>query len=625
MRRQPEVVNYLLDYDEGQGGIICWSSLQIQMDLQTVPGARWGAVPKLQPGPQPVCWTILPTNVVNFLSAEALAPVTETTEAYRRQREITIQPSPELMAGAEWLAQNIDRPMLPHQAEFVATAWPLNSIYNASEQGTGKTGGAWGISRLWNAQRVLILCPKSVARQWPAEGDCVLGTGVYSYLVLDEGSSVRRAEKVAQLQPRHAGAVGTAIIVNYEALYAMVDVLIAWNPDLLVADEVWRLKNPKARVTRSAMALVAATRPRVLPLSGTPIGQHVGDLFSQLKLMNMDLPFDTQDEFMGRFARYVPIDLGNGKTTLKAQGCVDPAGLIRLLMSMGWYRATKSTCLQLPPKHFERITIPLSEEQRALYKRVTEEGEAVFDPLSLMGQRATVLRQQQVVGGFVPRIVERGLVAFDPALLEDDMVDADGPLIAEPIETVEAAVSRRQLEYAGSTKMDWLKSWAEDNLANDPSVRVIVWCRFNPEVAYIETMLQEVLGEHRVRKIWGNTKQGDITDIKDSFNSRDVNGVQVIVAQIKKLAYGHNLQSCDINVIYSPTWSYIEWAQLQDRSHRMGREGGVSYLLLCSPRTVDERIYDALDRHEELNLRLAPDTVSVPVDARQALLARDPI
>ena len=107
----------------------------------------------------------------------------------------------------------------------------------------------------------------------------------------------------------------------------------------------------------------------------------------------------------------------------------------------------------------------------------------------------------------------------------------------------------------------------------------------------------------------GSTHDRELEKLKASFNSRDPDGVQVLVAQIKKLAYGHNLQAGDRNIYYSHTWSHVEKSQSADRTHRFGRTAPVAYTELVVKGSIDQQILRATDSLQDMSERLTPDTV----------------
>jgi SNF2 family DNA or RNA helicase len=293
--------------------------------------------------------------------------------------------------------------------------------------------------------------------------------------------------------------------------------------------------------------------------------------------------------FVARYGVIEQLDVGPRKIW-QCVGIQDPVGLMQRLEPI-WFRATKETCLDLPPKRYTVVRLKFPPETEALYRDLERDGECVLgNPLSLSSERVVQLRLHQICGGHQP--VYAG---------EEEINDAD-PVLGS---------SAYRMSPLPCPKLAWLARWAEDVLAGNPSARAIVWVRYNHERARIAGRLREILGEGWVAEVWGETSNPKLEEIKASFNSRDVEGVQVIVAQVKKLAFGHNLQSADTHVFFSNDWSYVTRVQAEDRSHRMGREGAVEYfdLVIDTRQSVDQKILDAFARHEDLAERIARETV----------------
>lgn len=536
-----------------------------------------------------------------FLACEALQAPIFIGEEYKQLRAKAMSPDPALLRRWRIVCPPLSRPALKHQDDFCAFAFGRRGSFNASEQGTGKTATAVMLSAAWNSKRTLIVCPKSIMRQWENEFYDVLKSPP-PVIILDD---MPIAERIRMLSEWRDVKDAHVVVVNYEALDSLKDTLIKqWRPDCVVFDESWRLKNIKTKVTQAAVA-IADNSAHVLLLTGTPIAQDVGDLWSQIRLLSdfRGEEMETHMEWLQRYAKLINIDTGNGFKKPKVIGCIDPVGLMRR-MSDVFFRATKALCTDLPEKlKPEQKKLYFHKNVQALYDAVEKHGETVLDPLSLAGQGVTILRLQQITGGFVPAInvVEEG-----------DQYAGFYSVVEMPKEVVGRYGWADELD---SPKVEWCKKFAEEIMYGNPSMRVIFWCRFKNEVNRLVRELSNVLARPgAVIGICGSGPHAktnkQLDDIKESFNSRSHDGVQAIVCTISKMAYGHNLQACDVNVIYAHTWSFVERDQLEDRSHRYGRVGPVSYIELVINNSVDEEILTATRNRQKLENRLAPDTTS---------------
>lgn len=529
--------------------------------------------------------TTVDATRANFLIVEAIAAPQEVSEDYKKLRAITVgEPGFDpYMADRVYGAYCAATPLLPHQEQFITFARDKRAAFNASEQGTGKTRMAWVLAELWKARRILIVCPKSLIPQWEQEyRQSVVTPKRMSPITLQDGSVKERGHKLRDITEQAEGSFQwrPAVIINYECLHGMLAHLRVYQPDLIIFDESSKLKSRSAQMTRAALKLTAELherKGRVLLLTGTPIGNDIGDLWSQLNLLDPKLAPESYTKFIETYGEIANINFG-GRLVRKVTGCLDPAGLMQRLEPV-WFRATKATCLKLPPKVHERITLKMPKPLKDIYTAVQKDGAAALGaPGCLDSEGSNLIRLQEIAGGLMPT----------PA----DKFGTDWTM--EPCRW--------------QPKLEWLEQWVKDRLVDDPQHRVIIWCRYRAEMGLIGTMLRDVIEERRVRFAHGDVDNQSLDEIKASFNSRDPKGVQVIVAQIQKLAYGHNLQACDTNIFYSHTWSYIDRSQAEDRSHRHGREQFVRYIDLVLAGTVDEDIMKAMERKESLTARFTPET-----------------
>lgn len=518
----------------------------------------------------------------SMMAAEAMAaPVFIAPEYNDLRRTIMSVPSHEMQVWREH-APAFHRPLMRHQEEFCARAFEKHGMFNASEQGTGKTATAIALSSAWGYRFNVIVCPKSIMRQWQGEYHMTLADPDEMIVVPMDGVTVnQRAEFIPQFMEL---ANRIVIIVNYDVLAKLAETIIdvaAMYPSAVVFDESWRIKDRATKVSKAATR-IADKCARVLCLTGTPVGQGVGDLWAQVRAIEGKVPpaMESYREWCDSYEKVIWTIAGT-----KQIGCKDPVGMMRRLEPM-FYRATKATCLDLPEKlPTRRILFNMEKSQENLYVKVEQDGEAALgDGSSLMGALSTSLRLQQIAGGFV----------FNP----------DGTYSEE-----EAGQPHDlRLRFIGSPKLDWLEEFARDQLLGDPTARFIVWCKFNSEVMHIRAKLAQILGKDRVVEVHGATKEDDLERWIESVNSKDPEGIQGMVAQIKKLAYGRNLQGVDINFYYSHTWSHVEKSQSGDRSHRFGRIGPVAYYELVMRGTIDEAVLKCTDGLQDMHERYAPDT-----------------
>jgi len=532
----------------------------------------------------------LPDTRNSYLILESIEQPDAVSEEYKRARHNCMSYSQEHIAAVDnWLEQmGIPRDdVMPHQKEFIITAKDLRGIINGSEQGTGKSLMCLLMAQAWNSRRLLVVCNKSGISEWYAEHDKWLGEGGPFSFTINRGlSNLSTDNRKRDIALKSISDNREMVVINYDALENFSVALTIYNPDMIVFDESHALKNPKAKVTKAAMMLCDHNpATRIILCSGTPIGNHVGDIYCQIRCISRNIMPITYNEFLTRFAKQVTIRAKHtSRSLIKYTGCQDPGNLMKII-GRYWYRATKAACLTLPDKIHRTVLIQLTPDQQRYYAAVKEDGEqALGRMLSLTGEGVAIIRLQQITSGFITR--------FETELTEYGEIET------------------KSIVQIPCAKTEWLRTWTFDNLVEYPTSRAIIWCKFTPEIEKITSELGRILGFTRVKAVIGKTSTDDIDAIKESFNSRHPDGVQVIVAQIDKMYASHNLQSCDFNIYFSNSWSYIKRAQSEDRSHRMGRTEPVQYIDLVAEGTIDKFIVETLKNKKDVALRLAPNTVS---------------
>lgn len=144
------------------------------------------------------------------------------------------------------------------------------------KMGLGKTICSLVATKLSQKNRVLIVCPNNLKYQWKSEIDRFqMGDS----LVIDKGVDFEkyRDQKF--------------IIMSYEMLNRNVDLVSDIKFDILISDEIQKIKNPDS-VSWKSMSMVKSEY--VFALSGTPIQNSIHDILSIISFLN---PYEFQPEW----------------------------------------------------------------------------------------------------------------------------------------------------------------------------------------------------------------------------------------------------------------------------------------------------------------------------------------
>jgi superfamily II DNA or RNA helicase len=234
--------------------------------------------------------------------------------------------------------------LYPYQAEGALFAARAGRCLIGDEMGLGKTiqaiAAAELFARHFGVQRVLVVCPTSLKHQWKNE---------FARCAEREVQVVHglRAQRESQYREE-----AFCKITNYETLARDADLIAAWAPELVIADEAQRIKNWN---TIAARALKRIASPYAMVLTGTPLENRLEELISIVQFVDQHR-------------------LGPTWRLLDEHQLRDEAGRVigyRALDRIGqtlapvMLRRRKAEVLtQLPERVDNRIFVPLTPQQR---------------------------------------------------------------------------------------------------------------------------------------------------------------------------------------------------------------------------------------------------------------------
>ncbi|MGL4904834.1 MAG: SNF2-related protein, partial [Cetobacterium sp.] len=214
----------------------------------------------------------------------------------------------------------------------------------ADDMGLGKTLQAITlITSLHSVQnrKTLIIMPKSLIYNWESEikkFSPTLKCGIY-YGNFRDKTIFNSAE---------------VIITTYGTIRNDIEYLKEMKFDLIVLDESQNIKNVNAQTTKAVMLLDSKYR---LALSGTPIENNLGELYSLFRFLNPSM-FGTLEEFNYHYAN--PIQKENDKEAIEE--------LKKKIYPFILRRVKKEVLKDLPDKIEKTLFIGMNPEQKRLYE-----------------------------------------------------------------------------------------------------------------------------------------------------------------------------------------------------------------------------------------------------------------
>jgi SNF2 family DNA or RNA helicase len=229
-------------------------------------------------------------------------------------------------------------------------------------------------------QPSLLVAPASLLANWAAEIER-FAPGLTAMIV---HPSAMTADQLRRVTPDKLAGIDLAI-TSYGTLLR-VPALADTNWHCVVLDEAQAIKNPNARQTRAAKALKAKAR---IALTGTPVENHLGDLWSIFDFINPGL--------LGTARQFTSYTKGLAERTHNPYGPLRELVRPYILRRM---KTDKSVIADLPDKTEVTAYCSLSRKQAALYAQtISDLAEALEDADGIQRKGivlATMMRLKQI-------------------------------------------------------------------------------------------------------------------------------------------------------------------------------------------------------------------------------------
>jgi len=331
------------------------------------------------------------------------------------------------------------------------------------------------------------------------------------------------------------------VLTTYALLPRDLEVLQPQLWSVLILDEAQNIKNPISKAAQAACDLQARQR---LCLSGTPMENHLGELWSQFHFLMPGWLGDSKS--FNRDYR-TPIEKhGNAERMQHLTARIKPF-LLR--------RKKDQVATELPPKTEIVHWVDLSDGQRDVYETVrVAMDKKVRDEIARSG-------------------VARSQIIILDALLKLRQVCCDLRLINMPL-TAKALRS-------GSGKLLSLMEMLEELLGEGR--RILLFSQFTSMLALIEQELQQ-------RQVTYSLLTGETTDRRTPVKDFQSGKVSLFLISLKAGGTGLNLTAADTVIHFDPWWNPAVENQATDRAYRIGQNNPVFVYKLIARGTVEEKI-----------------------------------
>ena len=429
--------------------------------------------------------------------------------------------------------------------------WGLGACL-ADDMGLGKTIQALAlIQHEWTGKKrkpTLLICPMSVVGNWKKEAERFTPD---LPVLIHHGQKRIRGGTFAREAKKHA-----LVISSYSLLHRDLDLFqeVPWAGVIL--DEAQNIKNPQTKQAQAARALTADGR---IALTGTPVENHVGDLWSIWQFLNPGF-LGNQAEF--RRAFFYPIQIQHDAQAAERLKRLTGPFLLRRL------KTDKAVIADLPDKQEMKVYCNLTREQATLYAAVVAELDK-----SLNG--AEGIQRKGVILGVLSKLKQ---VCNHPAHFLGD----NSPLPGR------------------SGKLARLTEMLDEVLqAGD---RALVFTQFTEMGTLIQKHLQETVGRE-VLFLHGGTPRKQRDRLVARFQE-EADGPRVFLLSLKAGGTGLNLTAANHVFHFDRWWNPAVENQATDRAFRIGQKRSVQVHKFLCVGTLEEKIDEMIERKQEVAARV---------------------
>ena len=368
---------------------------------------------------------------------------------------------------------------------------------------------------------------------------------------------VLRATKSAEFK---AEAQQQAIVISsYALLHRDFDIFkqVPWAGVIL--DEAQNIKNAETKQAKAARALPADYR---VALTGTPVENNVGDLWSLQEFLNPGF-LGSQAEFKRTF--FVPIQANR-----------DPEAATRLKQLTGPFilrrlKTDKSIIADLPEKMEMKVFCTLTKEQASLYAAVVKEAEPGLEEAAGIQRRGMIL-------GILSKLKQ---VCNHPAQFLGDNSEVAGR----------------------SGKLARLTEMLEEVLAVGD--RALIFSQFAEMGALLRRHLQATFGRE-VLFLHGGVSKPQRDRMVERFQA-DGDSPPIFILSLKAGGTGLNLTRANHVFHFDRWWNPAVENQATDRAFRIGQTKNVQVHKFLCVGTLEEKIDEMIERKKDVASKsLAP-------------------
>jgi SNF2 family DNA or RNA helicase len=406
----------------------------------------------------------------------------------------------------------------------------------------------------------LVVAPKSVVPNWLLEAEKFAPR-----LAVADYTGIDRHERIEDYNDYDV------VLTTYGTLRQDIEWLGETEWDYAILDEAQAIKNAASQSAKASRLINARHR---LALSGTPVENHLGELWSIFEFLNPGM--------LGKSKSLRALSRG------ASEG--DDARIESLRKGLAPFllRRTKDQVLpQLPKKTEQRLTCELPPAQRKHYNQLRD-------------HYRSALAQRIAKSGIAKSKIHvlEALLRLRQAACHPGLID-------------------KRMKSKPSAKLNLLVEQLTEVL--DEGHKALVFSQFTTMLDIVKTRLDKAGIAYEYLDGKTNNRQERI----DRFQSDE--SCPVFLISLKAGGTGLNLTAADFVYLLDPWWNPAVESQAIDRVHRLGQTKPVFAYRLIAKDTVEEKILELQAKKSDLaNAIISGDgslLKSLSADDLQSLLS----
>jgi superfamily II DNA or RNA helicase len=339
------------------------------------------------------------------------------------------------------------------------------------------------------------------------------------------------------------------VLTTYALVTRDSELHLATEYHYLILDEAQAIKNPTTKQAKIVCELRASHK---LCLTGTPVENHLGEVWSQFRFL-MPGFFGDQKKFNRVFRN--PIE--------KSSEALPSVALQKRLRPFILRRSKDAVASELPAKTEIVQRVSLHPDQAVLYEGIRASMEVrVRRALAESG-----LGQSHIT--VLDALLRLRQTCLDPRLVK---------------------MSQARSVH-GSAKLDALMEMLPNFV--EEGRRVLLFSQFTEMLGHIEQAVKDAGISYTM--LTGKTRKRD--EAIDEFQS---GSASVFLISLKAGGTGLNLTTADTVILYDPWWNPAVENQAIDRAHRIGQDKPVFVYRIITEQTVEEKILELQRRKKAL-------------------------